>query len=88
MKVGSVTVVLCSGVQMNFYSHVPYFLTDVDEIRCGRSPHMSLSSCEYMKICAISAGRNFLQGGYISCMKIPVLLMMNAGQDSNWCNSI
>lgn len=48
---------------MNFYSHVPYFLTDVDEIRCGRSPHMSLSSCEYMKISAISAGRNFLQGG-------------------------
>jgi len=34
----SVTVTLYLRAQMNFYSHIPCFFTDMDEILCTRSP--------------------------------------------------
>jgi len=33
VKFGSVTILLCLRAQMNFYLHVLYFVTDLDEIR-------------------------------------------------------
>jgi hypothetical protein len=63
VEVGSVTILLCSSVKINFYRHVLYFLTDLDEIWYRNATRVSTSSCTWKWVLYSVPAGCFVQGG-------------------------